>query len=192
MFFALKSSFCRETEFTKFVSEEIATALSRHASKRRRIPMPPARRRARCSRHEARAGIVALMSCCLVRFSTVGLGPAGEIISLPACMQRSIRRDAALASRLGPLACSGDMGGRSKALFYAVLNGTSISDPELVNFFMRLRQLGLRPSHFRVDRKLRSHQLPRSCCNCTVARLASRACVADDFCNSVTTPLSLL
>ena len=52
--------FSRETEFTKFVSEEIATARSRHASRRRRIPMPASlRRRERCKLHEAPAGIVA-------------------------------------------------------------------------------------------------------------------------------------
>ena len=68
---------------------------------------------ARCDRHEARAGIV---------------------VSLPACTQRSIRRGAALASRLDPLAFSGDKRGRSKALFFAVPNGTSISDPEPVGF----------------------------------------------------------
>ena len=35
---------------------------------------------------------------------------------------------------MGPLAISGGKRNRSKALFFAVLNGTSISDPELVNF----------------------------------------------------------
>ena len=64
LFFALMPSFSRETEFTKFVSEEIATARSHPTSRRRRIPMANSpRRRARCNRHEARAGIVALMSC---------------------------------------------------------------------------------------------------------------------------------
>ena len=72
--FALMSSFSRETVSTKFVSEEIATAHSRHASRRRRIPMPAGpRRRARCNRREARAGIVTTISCCLVRLSTGGL-----------------------------------------------------------------------------------------------------------------------
>ena len=51
--------------FTKFVSREIATARSRHTSWRRWIPMPASpRHRARCNRHEARAGFVALISCC--------------------------------------------------------------------------------------------------------------------------------
>ena len=67
---ALLSSFSKETESTKYVSEEIATARSRHNSGRRGIPMPTSPRHgARCNRHEARAGIVALMSCCLVRLS---------------------------------------------------------------------------------------------------------------------------
>ena len=39
-----------------------------------------------------------------------------------------------LASRLDPLAFSGGKRGRSKALFLAVRNGTSVSDPEPVNF----------------------------------------------------------
>ena len=124
--------FKRETEFTKFVHEQVATARARHISRRRRIPMPASpRHRARCNRHEARAGIVALMSCCLVRPSSGGLGPPDQTaLSLPACTQRSICRGAALASRLYPLAFSGDKRRRSKALFFAVLNGTSISDRE--------------------------------------------------------------
>ena len=97
----LFSSFSRETEFTHFVSEEVATARARHTSRRRRIPMPTSlRQRARCNHHEARAGIVALISCCFLRLSTGGLGRLGEIISLFACTQRSIRHGAALASRL--------------------------------------------------------------------------------------------
>ena len=75
-----------------------------------------------CGRLEARAGIVALMSCCLLRLSKGGLGPPGEIVSLPACTQRSIPRGATLARRLDPLAFSGDTRGRSKALFFAALN----------------------------------------------------------------------
>ena len=70
------SSFSSETEFTKFVGDEIARARSRHHSRRRRIPMPASsRHRARCNRHEARAGIVALISCCLVQLSNGGLCP---------------------------------------------------------------------------------------------------------------------
>ena len=90
MFFALMSSFSRETEFTTSASEEIATARSRHASKRRQIPMSTSpRRRARCNHHEAPAAIVALILCCLLRLSTGGSGPLGGIISLPECTQRS-------------------------------------------------------------------------------------------------------
>ena len=61
-------------------------------------------------------------------------GPPGEIVSLAACTQRRVRRGAAFASRLDPLAFTGDKRGRSKAMFYAVLNGTALSDPEPVNF----------------------------------------------------------
>ena len=43
-FFSLLSSFSRETEFTKFVCEETATARPRHTSRRRRIPMPASAR----------------------------------------------------------------------------------------------------------------------------------------------------
>ena len=94
------------------------------------------RRRGRCNRHEIGAGIVALVSCCLARLSNGGLGPPGETasLSLRACPQHSICRGAALASRLDPLAFSGDKRGRSKALCFAVLNGASITDPEHVNF----------------------------------------------------------
>ena len=59
------------------------------------MPASP-RLRARCNLHEARAGLVALISCCLVRLSSGGLGPPCVIVSLPACTQRSICRGAAL------------------------------------------------------------------------------------------------
>ena len=118
LFFALMSTVSRETEFTKFVSEEIATVRSRHSSRRRRIPMPASpRRRARCDRHEARAGTAAFLSCCLVRLSNGGLCLLDEIVSLPACTQRFICRGAASASRLDPL---GGEGGRSNALFFSL------------------------------------------------------------------------
>ena len=91
------------------------------------MPASP-RHRACFNRHEALARIVVLFSCCLVRLSTGGLG-----VSLPARTQRTICRGAALAS-LDPLAFSGDNRGRCKAQFFAVLNGTAISDPERVRF----------------------------------------------------------
>ena len=96
------------------------------------MPANP-RHRARCDRHEARTVIVALMSCCLVRLSFGGLGPLGETVSLPACTQRSVLRGAALASRVDPLILSGYERGRSNALSFAELNGTSIPDPEPVS-----------------------------------------------------------
>ena len=73
-------------------------------------------------------------------YRVVSYGSALEVwallmrLSHPACTRRSTCRGAALASCLDPLAFSGDKRGRSKALFFAVLNGTSISDPEPVNF----------------------------------------------------------
>ena len=82
VFFALISSFSKETAFTKFVSEEIATARSRHNSRRRRLPMPASpRHRAGCNRHEGRAGVVALASCCLVRLSNGGLALLMRVLS---------------------------------------------------------------------------------------------------------------
>ena len=86
----------------------------------------------------ARAGIVALISCCLVRLSSGGLGPPDETVSLthPGCTQQSICRGAAVASRLVPLAFSGDKRGRTKGLFLPVLNGASVTDPDTVCFCM--------------------------------------------------------
>ena len=76
MFFALMSSFSREKEFTKFVSEEDRHSPFPSHCKAARIPMPAGpRRRARCDRHEARAEFVAFISCCLVRPSNGGPGP---------------------------------------------------------------------------------------------------------------------
>ena len=85
---------------------------------------------ARCDRHEARAGIVALKS-----------GSALEIwaflvksLSLPMCTKQTTCRGAAPASRLDPLALRGDTRGRSKALIFAMLNGASFTDPEPLMF----------------------------------------------------------
>ena len=67
--------------------------------------------------------------------------------------------------------------------------------------FMRPRQLGLRTNYLRGNRKrchLRSHQFPRSCCNCTATRLASPQVWCTIFeiprtpIRFVTTPHSLL
>ena len=54
------------------------------------------RRRARCNRHDARAGIVALLSCCLARLSNAGLFSPSEtaFLSLLACTQQGICRGA--------------------------------------------------------------------------------------------------
>ena len=80
--------------------------------------MPASRRhRARYNGHEAR---LSPSSCCLS-------------LSLPACTQQSVCRGAAWASSLDLLAFSGERG-RSRALVFAVLNGTSIPDPKPVNF----------------------------------------------------------
>ena len=96
---------------------------------------PPARaNRARCYRHEARVGIVALISCCRVRLGNEGLVPPDETaLSSPACTQRSTSRGAALASHLNSLTLRGDKRGCSNALLVAVFNGTSVPDSELVS-----------------------------------------------------------
>ena len=55
------------------------------------MPASP-RRRACCNRHEARGGIVALVSCCLVRLSNGGLGPPDETAVVPLWRAASTRR----------------------------------------------------------------------------------------------------
>ena len=178
----------RETQFTKFVGEEIATAHSRHSSRRCRIPMPASpRHRTRCNRHEARAGIVALVSCCLARLSNGGLGflmrlshyqrARGEVFAvLPLWRAAWIRWLPVVISEAAAMHC-----------FSHVPNGTSMSDPEPVNIFMRCSELGLRTNPFH-----------RACCKCTVTRLSSRH-VGRTTCailrtptRKVTTPNSLL
>ena len=80
-------------------------------------PMPPSpRHRASCDRQEARAGIVFLLSWCLVRLSNGGSGPLEETaLSSPACTQ---------PSRPDSLVPSGDERGRSKAfVFHCALQG---------------------------------------------------------------------
>ena len=187
LFFAPLSSFSRETEFTKFVSNEIATARSRHAPRRRRISMPasPRHRAARCNRHEAPVGIVALVSCCLVRLSNGGLGPPDDIVSLPACTRLNICCGAALASRLDPLAFTGDKRGRCKALFFALLNGPAISDLEPVRFLCD-------PENWADGRNL-SESTAKDVISARISFPARAAivpsldwlpaCVAHDFCN---------
>ena len=137
IFIAFLSSLSSETRFSNFVRDEFATACARHTSKRRRIPMSTCpRHRARCVRHEARAGTVALTTWCLVRLSIGGSGPPdGTFLSPSACTRRSARRGAAFASRLDPLLASGDKRGRSKALTFAVFIGTSITDFRTCQFF---------------------------------------------------------
>ena len=75
--FELIASIARETEFTKFVGEAVATVHARHISRQGRVPVLVSCR-ARCNHHEARAGIVALISCCIVRLSPGGQGPSDK------------------------------------------------------------------------------------------------------------------
>ena len=71
--------------------------------------------------------------------------------------------------------------GRSKALFFRCAQRKIHFRSRTCQFFMRPRELGLRTSHLRVDRKrhLRSHQFHRSC-YCAAALLSR---VAHDFRN---------
>ena len=160
----------------KFVSEKIATVCARHTFRRSRILMSTCpRHRARCDRHEARAGIVALRSCCLVRLSNGGLGPPGEIVSSPACTQRSICRDASPASRLDLLTLSGEKRGSCEALIFAVLFGTSIPDPEPVSCSCpRKTSSRARLLHFKEPRRAWSGLLVLCCDPTTVACLYSQ------------------
>ena len=164
MFFALISSLLENRVRKICQREDRHTARARHTSRRRRILTPASpRHRARCNRHEARAGIVALISGCLVQLSNGGLGPPEELVlSSSACTQRSTRRGAALASRLDPLILSGDKRGRSKAPLFAELNVTSIPDPEPVRCSCDPESWAYRRNIFRDNRQrhhLRSHQL---------------------------------
>ena len=133
-----------------------------------------------CDRHEAQAGIVALKSCCLVRLSTGGLGTLDEIaLSSSACTQRSVCRGAAPASRLDPLTLSGDKRGRSKVFFFAVLNGSSVPDPEPVSSSCDPDKTGttddIPQRHPRkTSSPLASAFRLASRCNNTIARLASQ------------------
>ena len=102
------------------------------------------RHRARCMRHEGRAGIVVLMSCCLVRLNNGGLDPPDEVaLSLSACAQRSICRCATPASRLDPLTFIDDKLARSKALFFCC-NQRNIHHRSNFDF----GQFRLRPAFF--------------------------------------------
>ena len=169
------TSFSRETDVTKFVSKEIATDTSR----RRRIPMPASpRRRARCDRHEARAGNVALMSCCLVQLSN----EVWAFLVKLSHYQRAQREVFAVV----PLLRAAWIHWLSVVISEAAAKHFSVCSTEHpfqiqnVNFY-RARELGLRTSHIGFDRKrnhLRSHQFPRSRRNCTITRLASRLCGA--------------
>ena len=173
------SPFSRETVFTKLVSEEIAAARSRHNSRRRRIPMPASpHHRARCNRHESRAGIVALTYCCVVRLSNGGLGPPDEIVSLPACTRRNIRCGAALASRRDPLAFSGDKRGAAKCCFSLCLTEHPFQTQNL-SIFHATQTTGPTgaslPSRARISFPTRAAIVP------LLDWLP--ACVAHDFCN---------
>ena len=128
------------------------------------LPMPASpRHRARCDRHEARAGIVALTSCCLARLSNGGLGPLDDTaLSLPACTQRSICWGAALASRLD--ATEHLLQIRNLSIFPC--------DPESWSY-------GRNPPEIAAKEIISARiSFPCSCPNCTVTRLASRMCGA--------------
>ena len=184
LIFALMPSFSRETEFTKFVSEGspqlVPIPLQSGVGSRWQIARAVVRA-VTATKHEP--GLSPSCRVCLARLSNGGLGPP-EIVSLPACTRRSICRGAAMPSRLHPLAFSGDKRGRSKAPFFSVLNGTSISDPEPVNPSCDPESLAHGRLYLRDNRKrhhLRSHQLLRWRYGCTNVRPTSRMCGARFF-----------
>ena len=116
LFFALTFLLFRGERVPK-----ICERRDRHTSHFKEASVPDAtspRHRACCDCHEARAGIVALMSCCLVRLSSGGLGPPDEVaLPPPACTQRIACRGAALASRPDPLTLSGDDRGAARLCY---------------------------------------------------------------------------
>ena len=180
------SSFSRESEFTKFVSEEIATARSRHASRWRRIPMPASpRHRARCNRHEARAGSVALTSCCLARLSSGGLG---LLIRLLSHYQRA-RSEVFAVVPLLRAALAGwpsvAISAAAAKLFFVMLNGTSITDPEPVNFLCDPESWAYgRYTPETSAKDIISARISFAASAAVVPLLDwLPACVADDFCN---------
>ena len=127
------------------VREEIATARSRDASRRSRIPMPASpRRRARCNRHEARAWDCRPQSCCLARHSNGGLETL--LVRLLSHCQRArsevfavvpLQRAAWIRWLSVVISAAA-----AKHCFIAVLNGTSTTDPDTSQFFVRPLRTG--------------------------------------------------
>ena len=182
MFLALMSSFSSETEFTNFVNEEIDTARSRHNSRRRRIPVPASpRHRARCDRHEARAGNVALITCCLVPVSNGGLGPPDETaLPLPSCTRRNIcrgvpQRRAALTRWLSVM-----INAAAAKPCFSLCSTERTLQIQNVSIFHATQRTGppLDASLPSPLHHLCTQQLPCPCCKCTITRGASRLCGA--------------
>ena len=174
-FFALLSSLSKETEFTKFVSEEIATARVCHASGRRRIPMPASRsivHAVTATKHEPRLSpsdrVVSCGSALEVRALPMRLLShsqcAGSEVFSVVPLQRAawIRWPSAL------------MSAAAAKLFFCCAQRNSHLRSRTSQIHERPRELGLRRSHFRVDRKryhLHSYQLPRlvlQLCRCSI------------------------
>ena len=126
-FFALLSSSGGETEFARVVGDVVGDV-----RQRRILMLASPRRRAHCKRNEPRAGIDALVTCCLVRLSSGGVGLPRELQT--PCTQQMFCRGASLASRLNLLAFAGDKRGRSKALLLAVLDGSPFTHPAPASF----------------------------------------------------------
>ena len=114
VFLALVSSFSRETDFTKFVGEEIATRLEAASDPDARQPAPSCALQLTATKHEP------------------GLSPSSRVVSYGSAVEawallmrrlsyylrtrRYICRDAGLASHLDPVAFSGDKRGCSNSL----------------------------------------------------------------------------
>ena len=116
-----------------------------HIVRRRRIPMPASPRHRALQPPPSTSRT--LTSCCLVRLSNGGLGPPDVIVSSPACTRRKV----------------GFQWGSLRPQQRTVVRCAQWNihfRPRTCQFFMRLRELGLRTSHFRVDCKryhLRTH-----------------------------------
>ena len=98
-------------------------------------------------------------------------------LSLPVCTQQAPCRGAAPVSRRDPLPFRSNKRCRSKAFFFRCAQRNIGLRSRTCQFVMRPRNLGLRTSQFRVDRKrclLCLNQLLLSRRTCTAARLASR------------------
>ena len=155
----------------------MAYALSvRHNKRRRRIPILASPVTA--TKHEL--GLLPSS-----RVVSCGSAPKRMLLSSPSCTQQGTSRGAVWASRFDPLAFSGDTRGRSKALFFAVRNGTSITNPEPVKLLCDPENWTLGQSvSVTIEKDIISAHISFPARAVIVPLLDwLPACVARDFCN---------